>query len=245
MRMSIDDERDREVVLRVDVADDELLDDAERVAAEQGEPDRGEASEDRCGEAVDRQREVGVVDDRDGRSEQGAAEGAERAATANAITAIERTLRPTSSAARGESAEATSACPTIVRRRKKVRPTAAAIARRPRSARTAAARGRRRCPRRAPRCRRTSAGPRRTSRAGRPRRVSAMPTVMTRLARCVVRPRMPTATTAVTVASSAERRTIATTIAGSSGMCCCELEREEPPRTAKTPWAKLTIPVVR
>ena len=34
---------------------------------------------------------------------------------------------------------------------------------------------------------------------------SAIPTVMTRLARCVVRPRMPTATTAVKVANSARQ----------------------------------------
>ena len=55
---------------------------------------------------------------------------------------------------------------------------------------------------------------------------SAMPTVMTRLARCVVRPRMPTATTAVNVASSAARR-IATSDRRDQRHVLLELEREE------------------
>ena len=66
-----------EVVLGVDVADDELLDDAECVAADEGEPDRAETAEDRCCKAVDREREVGVVDDGHRRSEESAAEGGE------------------------------------------------------------------------------------------------------------------------------------------------------------------------
>jgi hypothetical protein len=45
-------------------------------------------------------------------------------APANATTASERMLRPTSSAARRESEHATSACPTIVRRRNSVNATA-------------------------------------------------------------------------------------------------------------------------
>ena len=44
------DERDDQAVLRVDVPDDELLQDAEGVAAEQREPYRREAAEDGRGE---------------------------------------------------------------------------------------------------------------------------------------------------------------------------------------------------
>ena len=49
-------------------------------------------------------------------------------ASANAITATERRLSPISSAACGESADATSAWPTIVRRKKNVSPTEVASA---------------------------------------------------------------------------------------------------------------------
>ena len=55
---------------------------------------------------------------------------------------------------------------------------------------------------------------------------SAIPTVMTRLARCVVRPRMPTATTAVSVANRAAR-TIAPSMARDQRHVLLELEREE------------------
>ena len=73
-----DDERDDEAVLRVDVADDELLEDAERIAAEQGEADRAEPAEHGRRKAVHGDRDVRAVRHRVARGEQGAAERAER-----------------------------------------------------------------------------------------------------------------------------------------------------------------------
>ena len=73
------DQRDGQAVLGVDVADDELLEDPERVAAEQGEPDRREAAEHGCGEAVDGDRDVRAVCHRAARREQRPAERAESA----------------------------------------------------------------------------------------------------------------------------------------------------------------------
>ena len=74
-----DDQGDGQAVLRVDVADHELLEDPERVAAEQREADRAEAAEDGRGEAVHRDRDVRAVRHRVARREQRAAERAESA----------------------------------------------------------------------------------------------------------------------------------------------------------------------
>ena len=65
-----DHERDHEAVLRVDVADDELLEDAEDVAADQREPDRRETAEDGGGEAVDGDRDARRVGHRVARCEE-------------------------------------------------------------------------------------------------------------------------------------------------------------------------------
>ena len=67
---------------------------------------------------------------------------------------------------------------------------------------------------------------------------------MMRLARWVVRPRMPTATTATSVATTAVT-SVATTAASGSDMCLPSEYVSSPASTAKTPWAKFTIPVAR
>ena len=64
------------------------------------------------------------------------------------------------------------------------------------------------------------------------------------LARLVVRPRKPTATTARSDARNAASRTD-TSVASASGMSSESWNVNSPPVTAKTPWAKFTIPVVR
>ena len=71
------EQRDDEAVLRVDVPDHELLEDAERVAAEERQPYRGESPEDGGGEAVDGDRDVGRVRHRAARREQRPAERAQ------------------------------------------------------------------------------------------------------------------------------------------------------------------------
>ena len=55
-----------------------------------------------------------------------------------------------------------------------------------------------------------------------------MPTVMTRLARCVVRPRKPTAITAVSVAEQ-RGQDDCDDMAGTSGMCCWSSNVKRPP----------------
>ena len=162
-------------------------------------------------------------------------------AIANAITATHRRFRPMSSAARGESADATSAWPTMVRRRKSVRPIAAP------SATTVSTAY----------CGWTSTPPTSQARSdtaeyerGTSPNVassaasanSAIPTVMMRLASGVVRPRTPTATTATSVAITAVA-SAASGAARTSDMCFPSPYVSRPPRTANTPCAKFTIPV--
>jgi hypothetical protein len=72
-----DDQSDGQAVLRIDVADDELLEDPERVATEQGETDGSEAAEDRGRESIDGDRDVGAVRHRVARREQRASERTE------------------------------------------------------------------------------------------------------------------------------------------------------------------------
>ena len=72
-----DDQGDGQAVLRIDVADDHLLEDPERVAAEQGEPDGSESAEDRGRESIDGNRDIGAVRHRVARREQRASERTE------------------------------------------------------------------------------------------------------------------------------------------------------------------------
>ena len=74
-----DDQGDGQAVLRIDVADHELLEDPERIAAEQREADRAESAEHGRGEAVDGDRDVRAVRHRVARRKQRAAERAESA----------------------------------------------------------------------------------------------------------------------------------------------------------------------
>jgi hypothetical protein len=73
---------------------------------------------------------------------------------------------------------------------------------------------------------------------------NAAPRVMMVLARLVVRSRKPTATTARIDDRKAARRT-ETSIASTSGRSSESWNVNSPPVTAKTPCAKLTMPVVR
>ena len=157
-----DDERDDQAVLRVDVADHELLEDPERVAAEQREADRAEAAEDGRGEAVDGDRDVRAVRHRVARREQRAAERAESA------RAGERDDRERADV----EADELGGAPRVRARDERLADDRPAEeerqrdrrtgARRLRSARTAAGRGRRRCSRRDRRCPDSCAGCRRT-----------------------------------------------------------------------------------
>jgi hypothetical protein len=72
----------------------------------------------------------------------------------------------------------------------------------------------------------------------------AAPRVMIVLARLVVRPRKPTATTASSDDRNAASRTD-TSVASASGISSESWNVNSPPITVKTPCAKLTIPVVR
>jgi hypothetical protein len=72
----------------------------------------------------------------------------------------------------------------------------------------------------------------------------AAPSVMIVLARLVVRPRKPTATTARSDDRNAASRTDKRA-ATASGMSSESWNVNSPPITTKTPCAKFTIPVVR
>ncbi len=76
-----DDQGDDQAVLRVDVADHELLENPERVATQQREADRAEAAEHGRREAVDGDRDVGAVRHRIAWGEQRAAERGQSACT--------------------------------------------------------------------------------------------------------------------------------------------------------------------